>query len=415
MIKRSIVLISTLFIVNANALDINSAVNLALKNNNELKQKYYEYDEAKENIELNKSGFKPKLDLSYAYTDRSKARDESLKRDSSASAVLSYNLFNGFSDYNLVKSAKYSAKASNLTLFAFKEDIVYNTKTAYIEFLNKRKNKDTYEVAYKLFKKQYEDSKNRFEQGLIAKNDLLDIQVKMLDAKQNLTRAISDLKIARYELSNILGGIDLQKQTIEELDDNIAIEKDSYKVEFLDNRSEIKALKMNIKSIDSKVDSTKGDFLPSIDASLSYNKYGDDSMPKDLEPDDQKVAQVQLKWNLYDGGIKYSTIDINRLKMRQVKEQLQKTKLDIKLQYQKAKSDLEVALLNYDSAKLALVQAKENYKIVNDKYSEGIVKPTDLTDANYLLTNAKQKYFQAYYDKFLAVAKLDRVFEQSLK
>ncbi len=47
MIKRSIVLISTLFIVNANALDINSAVNLALKNNNELKQNNYEYDEAK--------------------------------------------------------------------------------------------------------------------------------------------------------------------------------------------------------------------------------------------------------------------------------------------------------------------------------------------------------------------------------
>lgn len=140
MIKRSIVLLSTLFIINANALDINSAVNLALKNNNELKQKFYEYDEAKENIELNKSGFKPKLDLSYTYTDRSKTQN-SLKRDSSASAVLSYNLFNGFSDYNLVKSAKYNAKASNLTLFAFKQDIVYNTKTAYIEFLNKRKTK----------------------------------------------------------------------------------------------------------------------------------------------------------------------------------------------------------------------------------------------------------------------------------
>lgn len=413
MIKRSIVLLSTLFIINANALDINSAVNLALKNNNELKQKFYEYDEAKENIELNKSGFKPKLDLSYTYTDRSKTQN-SLKRDSSASAVLSYNLFNGFSDYNLVKSAKYNAKASNLTLFAFKQDIVYNTKTAYIKFLNKRKNKSTYEVAYKLFKKQYEDSKNRFEQGLIAKNDLLDIQVKMLDAKQNLTRAISDLKIARYELSNILGGIDLQNQTIKELDDKI-ITKNSYKIDYLDNRSEIKALKMSIKSIDSKVDSTKGEFLPSIDASLSYNKYGDDSMPKDLEPDDQKVAQVQLKWNLYNGGVKYSNIDINRLKMRQLKEQLEKTKLDIKLQYQKAKSDLEVANLNYDSAKLALVQAKENYKIVNNKYEEGIVKPTDLTDANYLLTNAKQKFYQAYYDKFLAIAKLDRVFEKSLK
>ncbi len=412
MVKRSIFLLSTLVAINANALNIESAVNLALQNNNELKQKVYEYDEAKENIQLNKSSFKPKLDLSYTYSDRNKVAS-GLKRDSSASAVVSYNLFNGFSDYNLVQSAKYSANAINLNLYAFKQDLVYNAKVAYINFLDKRKKDKTYKVAYNLFSKQYEDSKNRYEQGLIAKNELLDVQVKMLDAKQNLTRANSDLQIARYELSNILGGIDLEKETIEELNEKKIIIQE-YKLEFLDNRSEIKALKMSIESLNSQLDSTKGEFLPSIDASLLYNKYGDDLTPKDVEPDDQKVAQISLKWNLYNGGSNYSKMDINRLKVRQVKEQLEKIKLDIKLQYQIAKTDFQVSIENFESAKLALEQAKENYKIVSDKFDEGLVKSTDLTDANYLLTNAKQKYFKAYYDKFLSLAKLDRIFEKGM-
>ncbi len=412
MVKRSIFLLSTLVAINANALNIESAVNLALQNNNELKQKVYEYDEAKENIQLNKSSFKPKLDLSYTYSDRNKVAS-GLKRDSSASAVVSYNLFNGFSDYNLVQSAKYSANAINLNLYAFKQDLVYNAKVAYINFLDKRKKEKTYKVAYNLFSKQYEDSKNRYEQGLIAKNELLDVQVKMLDAKQNLTRANSDLQIARYELSNILGGIDLEKETIEELNEKKIIIQE-YKLEFLDNRSEIKALKMSIESLNSQLDSTKGEFLPSIDASLLYNKYGDDLTPKDVEPDDQKVAQISLKWNLYNGGSNYSKMDINRLKVRQVKEQLEKIKLDIKLQYQIAKTDFQVSIENFESAKLALEQAKENYKIVSDKFDEGLVKSTDLTDANYLLTNAKQKYFKAYYDKFLSLAKLDRIFEKGM-
>ncbi|AXH14390.1 hypothetical protein CRU99_11910 [Malaciobacter mytili] len=412
MIKKSIFLLSAFVAINANALNIDSAINLALQNNNELKQKVYEYDEAKENIELNKSSFKPKLDLAYTYTDRSKVAS-GLKRDSSASAVVSYNLFNGFSDYNLVQSAKYSANATNLNLYAFKQDLVYNAKVAYINFLDKRKNQKTYEVAYSLFSKQYEDSKNRYEQGLIAKNELLDVQVKMLDAKQNLTRANSDLQIAKYELSNILGGIDLEKESIEELNEK-KITFQEYKLEFLENRSEIKALKMSIDSLNSQLNSTKGEFLPSIDASLSYNKYGDGPTAKDVEPDDQKVAQVSLKWNLYNGGSKYSKMDINRLKVRQVKEQLEKTKLDIKLQYQIAKTDFEVSTENFESAKLALEQAKENYKIVSDKFDEGLVKSTDLTDANYLLTNAKQKYYKAYYDKFLSLAKLDRVFEKGI-
>ncbi len=412
MVKRSIFLLSTLVAINANALNIESAVNLALQNNNELKQKVYEYDEAKENIQLNKSSFKPKLDLSYTYSDRNKVAS-GLKRDSSASAVVSYNLFNGFSDYNLVQSAKYSANAINLNLYAFKQDLVYNAKVAYINFLDKRKKEKTYKVAYNLFSKQYEDSKNRYEQGLIAKNELLDVQVKMLDAKQNLTRANSDLQIARYELSNILGGIDLEKETIEELNEKKIIIQE-YKLEFLDNRSEIKALKMSIESLNSQLDSTKGELLPSIDASLLYNKYGDDLTPKDVEPDDQKVAQISLKWNLYNGGSNYSKMDINRLKVRQVKEQLEKIKLDIKLQYQIAKTDFQVSIENFESAKLALEQAKENYKIVSDKFDEGLVKSTDLTDANYLLTNAKQKYFKAYYDKFLSLAKLDRIFEKGM-
>lgn len=279
--------------------------------------------------------------------------------------------------------------------------------------MDKRKNQKTYEVAYSLFSKQYEDSKNRYEQGLIAKNELLDVQVKMLDAKQNLTRANSDLQIAKYELSNILGGIDLEKESIEELNEK-KITFQEYKLEFLENRSEIKALKMSIDSLNSQLNSTKGEFLPSIDASLSYNKYGDGPTAKDVEPDDQKVAQVSLKWNLYNGGSKYSKMDINRLKVRQVKEQLEKTKLDIKLQYQIAKTDFEVSTENFESAKLALEQAKENYKIVSDKFDEGLVKSTDLTDANYLLTNAKQKYYKAYYDKFLSLAKLDRVFEKGI-
>ncbi|AXX91709.1 hypothetical protein CPU12_10790 [Malaciobacter molluscorum LMG 25693] len=410
--KKSLLLLSILFLIDLNALDIKSAIDIALKNNNQIKQKTYEFDESRENITLNKSGFKPKFDLSYGYSDMSKVLSGK-KRNSTATAAFSYNLFNGFSDFNLVKSAKYNSQSSKLLLYAFKEDIVYSTKVAYINYLNAMKNKKSYEVEYTLFKKQYEDSKNRFEQGLIAKNDILDVHVKMLRAKQSLTRASSDLKIAKFELSNILGGINLDNVEIDELNEkNISLKK--YDKKFLDNRSEIKALKKTIQSLKSKLDSTKGTFLPSIDTSLSYNKFGDDINPHNQELDNQKVAQITLKWNLYNGGTNHSQMKIEKLKIRQIKEQLQKTKLDIKLQYQEAKSNFEVANLNLDSAKLALTQAKENYKIVSDKFDEGIVKSTDLTDANYLLTSAKQLYFQAYYDKFLAIAKLDRIFEKGM-
>lgn len=411
MIKKGLFLFSAFALINANALDINEAVNLALQNNNQLKEQVFIYDEAKENVQLNKSSFKPKLDLSYNYYDRNEG---AVQTNSTASLALSYNLFNGLKDINSVKSADFLAKSSKLKLKAFSEDIAYNTKNAYISYLDKRKNEKTNSSAYLLFEKQYEDSKNRFEQGLIARNDLLDVQVKMLNAKQNLTRAKSDLKISKYELSNILGGIELEKESIKDLGSNI-VTHSVYSKTFLDSRSEIEALKMNINSLNSNIKVNKGDFLPTLDAKLSYNKFGDDVTPADDIYDNQHMAQVTLNWNLYNGGKKYSQIDINKIKIRQVKQQLAKTKLDIKLQYQKALADFEVSKENLESSKLALEQAKENYAIVSNKYDEGLVQSTDLTDANYLLTNSTQLYFKAYYDKFLAIAKLDRVFEKGLK
>ena len=58
-----------------------------------------------------------------------------------------------------------------------------------------------------------------------------------------------------------------------------------------------------------------------------------------------------------------------------------------------------------------MIQATENYEIVKNRFNEGIATTTDLTDANYLLTQSKQGYNKAYFDKYLAIATLDRIFE----
>ena len=52
---------------------------------------------------------------------------------------------------------------------------------------------------------------------------------------------------------------------------------------------------------------------------------------------------------------------------------------------------------------------------MKNRFLEGISTSTDLTDANYLLTQAKQGYNRAYFDKYLAISTLDRIFEKDIK
>ena len=411
--KISIVLSLAILAPNLNAMNINEAVESALLNNNSLKKQEYIYDEAKENINISKAAYKPKFDLAYAYSARSENIDTYGKDYSAGSATISYNLFNGFTDKYNLKSSEDLALYSMYSLQAFKFDLILSTKQSYISYLKSLKNIETSENAFKLLEQQYKDSENRFEQGLLAKNDLLQVNAQMLQAKQSLARAKADSKIARYQLKNILGGLLSENEKILDLSKE-EIKVDLNNEEELNNRSEIKALMKTIESIRSLKSANKGDFMPDANLSLAYNKYGDDAFLKvdDGAVDSQQSATVSLSWNLFNGGIDQSQDIIYQKKILQAKEDLADLKLSIKLQYENALEEFEVSKLNFQTAKISLAQSKENYKIVNNRFKEGLSTSTDLINANYLLTSAKQSFDNAYYDRFLAKATLDRIFEK---
>lgn len=399
--------------VNLNALTLDEAVNKALETNFDIQGKNYDYIESLENVKLNNSNYLPKLDASYGYTNTDEANVGFNTDEATASLKLSYNLFNGFKDLATKESSKYLSLSSQYALNATKQDIVLDTKTAYINCLDKQNALETYNSAYVLFQEQFEDSQNRYNQGLIAKNDLLQVQVNMSSAKQNVVKAQGDLKVALWQLSNILGGMNLQNETIEKLNEQ-TLQSYIYDEKLLENRSEIQALNMNLQSIKELEKSAKSGYYPKVDASVSHNQYFDGVSKKvEDKEDNQNIANITASWNLYNGGYDSSLQTIYKTKYLSATSLLNKTKLDIKLQYENAKSNYDVAIDNLETSKLALLQAQENYSIVKNRFDEGISTSTDLTDANYLLTQARQGFNRAYFDKYLAISTLDRIFEKT--
>lgn len=416
-IKLITLSLTAIFAVNANALNLNEALELALKNNFDIQSKKYDYIESLEGIKANRASFIPKLDVNYSYSYKDEPNDTQLEDEAVASIGLSYNLFNGFKDLANKESSKYLSKSSKYSLNAIKQDIVLNTKIAYIDYLDKKNLLETFTSAYKLFQEQFEDSKNRYDQGLIAKNDLLQVQVNMSSAKQNVVKAQGDLKVSKYKLSNILGGIDLNTEEIEDLDEK-SLQISLFDEELLEKRSEIEALKMNLKSIKELEKSAKSAYLPKLDASIAHYEYYDGFSTNKIDiaglEDNQNIAKINASWNLFNGGYDSAQVQIYKTKYLNIKSILNKTKLDIKLQYENAKTDLEVAIDNLKTSKLALLQAEENYSIEKNRFAEGIATSTDLTDANYLLSQAKQGFSRAYFDKYLAISTLDRIFEKEI-
>ena len=170
---------------------------------------------------------------------------------------------------------------------------------------------------------------------------------------------------------------------------------------------------MNLKSIRELEKSANAGYYPKINASVSHNEYYDgftNDRPQNKE-DNQNIAKVSATWNLYNGGADLAQSEMYKKRYLSVNSLLNKTIHEINLQFENAKSNLEVATDNLETSRLALLQAQENYEIVKNRFNEGISTTTDLTDANYLLTQAKQGYNRAYFDKYLAISTLDRIFE----
>lgn len=69
-----------------------------------------------------------------------------------------------------------------------------------------------------------------------------------------------------------------------------------------------------------------------------------------------------------------------------------------------AKSRLKVA-------EKAVAEAKEYYRATYQSFKNGLADTTDLLDARYFLTRAKNQHADALYDVQLAIATLERVVE----
>jgi outer membrane protein TolC len=62
-------------------------------------------------------------------------------------------------------------------------------------------------------------------------------------------------------------------------------------------------------------------------------------------------------------------------------------------------------------AEVAIDQGEENYRVVESQFKERVATSTDLLDARFLLTRAKNQYNDAVNDLRLSAAQIERVLE----
>ncbi len=409
--------VALLFLPSKGAgLTMEEAIEMALDNNPRLQDFRYRTEAQRSRVDSRKAPFWPEVDATYDYSN-SDTTYFTLTTDASVfTAEISYNLFRGFSDLNTLKSARSTWDASRYEQKSTEADVVLDVKRAYIRVLRTRKALEVAREAVELLERQSRDAEKFWRAGLTAKNQFLLVEVSLASTRQEFLQAETNVRIARKALDRAIGVPVGEDTVIEDIDFGkpMDLDEEALSRTMLANRSELKFLLAQLAAREYARGSIRGRYYPSVDLSLSHSRFGEtyafEGLPDPLFDSDTR-ATVEAKWNLFEGWRTKNDILVEESEVRAITERIRDTEENLFLQLKVAVEEYRVSAGRIELARTGIEQAEENFRITENQFRERVATTTDLLDARFLLSRARDEYNNAFYNLNLSLAALERVVE----
>jgi len=328
-------------------------------------------------------------------------------------ADLTLPLYTGGRVQGGIRSAEQQRLASASDVEAGQEDLVWETATAYWSLVTAREAEAVVRQTIASYDAHLEDARNLLEQGMVARNDLLAVQVARDRAELERLEAANRFEAANANLLRLLA---LPADTRIDPTEPVALPESAPEdVEALvaaaqSRRPEIAALRARVQAAQSGVGVARSAKRPqvSLQGAFEYSNPNQRVLP--LEPRWQSnwSLGVALSLNAFDGGRASAAAAEARARADVVKAQLQELERGVRLQVTTRLLDLATARAALEVAGRSLEAARENVRVSGDRYREGVSPSSDLLDAETSLLRAGLDRTLAATQVRVAQAGLDR-------
>ena len=370
-----------------------------------------------------KADFFPKFSTSYSYTrlDEDTVNDAKYTFASSEYSPLETDtyefnvtgtqpLFTGWALTISRELASLGVDTAKVQKEIVTQDLVLNVKRAYFGILKAKKLENIAKQAVKQLKAHLRVAQAFYDEGMIAKNELLQTEVQMAQARQDLIRATNQVEIAGSLFNKLLRRGLNKKIRIKDILDyhpvRLTLDQCMDRAEL--NRPEIKEISLNIVSAQKGVEFSKTSYYPSVNLIGNYQrKTAAKSFAGEGDPDNWTMT-LEAEWNFWEWGKTRHDVASARAKVTKVKYLLKEIKDNIHLEVKEAYLYLREAEKNIHVARKAVVQAEENLRVNEERYKQQVATSTDVLDAQTLLTRASTNYFNALSQHNITWARLER-------
>lgn len=215
--------------------------------------------------------------------------------------------------------------------------------------------------------------KSMKEEGYAQEIDLLEVQARRAEVESMHNQAKLNRDLAYQFLSFLLNQ---EVSSIKKVNDMAPIPTVD-RAEIETNNIDIQKAQLGLKISEMAMDVEKANYLPTVGA---FGEYGsaDDEIWNEFREKDSYTVGVQLKWNIFNGGVDAANLEKAKVNYLKVQDQVSLAKSGIALKVKKLQTEILSKNADVKNYQKQLRFAKKVYENYRSRYKEGIVSISDV-------------------------------------
>jgi OMF family outer membrane factor len=327
----------------------------------------------------------------------------------SGSLVLNYDLFTSGGRPARIRASERQLRSDELQVEITLEQLRLDVSNDYYDLQQADESVRINESAVRSAEQNLKDAIALERAGLETRFSVLQFEVQLARARQNLTNALAAQRVRRRQLAQRLSvppTINLAAADPVQVTGKWSIPLEESIILALKNRAELEQFLVQRELGQQQRRAALSTLGPTISLVAQYDVLSvfDDN----LGTGDGYSVGARLRWSIFEGGAAAARARQQEANIALAETQFADALQQVRFQVESAYADLDSNLQNVDTATKALEQAQEALRLARLRFQAGVGTQTDVINADNNLTSARGDLVTAILGYNRAVASIKR-------
>jgi outer membrane protein TolC len=321
------------------------------------------------------------------------------------SAELKYRIYDFGQRQMMSERAVLGADAVKLQLAAVRNELIYQITRGYFSILQALDYVTVQQETIHSFEESLQVARDKYKAGTVIKTDILNLEVALVQAREDLIRARNSVDLAIVALNTAIGHDFVTRESLPVPEKKVStppvMEQD---FNAIDNRPELQVIQKMSQAKELLYIKAKRQNYPVLNAYGSY----------DLDTGDLATFEgsytvgLKAEWDIFTGFRNSSAVRKAEAEWRAAQQDEEDVRNKIKQDLRRARIQAAESWQRLETIRKSVESASESLRITQVRYREGVAGITDLLTAQVGLTAMRTRSVAAVYDHAAAVSNLQR-------